>query len=219
MKICISCNIEKPICAFLRGKEICRACTRKAEKAAYVTRTHAFHGLMETLNPFKCPDKSGICLITKCIECNRLMHDYYTEELTQGSRGKRNFWGQYSHKARSNHPWFYKNSYPGIDISKVCIECADNLKKISEVKTCSLCGKLGSKQRISYRWVPGFTHNFMREEYENGTYELFNGNLCVGCWNRLKPMSRVFVGYIENCKLINELTREISHARKIANNG
>ena len=88
----------------------------------------------------------------------------------------------------------------------------------TRLEQCEFCGRLSTPKKVQYRsdmhgWVlSGVDGKITRiEKYSIGS-ELTT--LCMGCWNKFRPIAKAYKESQEITKLINQLKREISKCLK-----
>jgi hypothetical protein len=104
------------------------------------------------------------------------------------------FWGEYDEYARhcvmaevTGYWCYYKNGKPKYFLNY----------DVTWLKRCDRCGVLGGRRKIKYFYMLGYS------------------DLCVSCWNKLRPID-TGLRILNECKfLTRKLRREITAARKV----
>lgn len=81
----------------------------------------------------------------------------------------------------------------------------------SPLFVCELCEKLGPKKKIQYRNDCYLYEH--RDRYRSGT-----PLLCMGCWNKIRPLVKRIREAQENDKLIRKMKRELRELERERNN-
>lgn len=215
-QVCKCCGEEKLLRAFVcrslsRKKYdlICLECRDNKTLLQKLKKISKYFNTSETIDPTSCN------LISMCTECKKLMHDRATEvNLARPLR--------FAHVCRRARIATYGKP-------PVCTECAENLTKFCGITKCDWCGRLKNSRYVfdTSVWslepiakdVDGKrTSDFTYNEYMQFTNQLPK-KICIGCNNKFMAILKKEAACGEIDSLIRAITREIGHARKIANNG
>lgn len=218
-QICAWCNKEKLLGEFIcyslnraSYSPVCLECYHEKDRIKRLENIRKWLMASETVDPSSC------CLISTCPECNRLMHD----KRKQYSLAYQVKWGKIVRSAT------YHNNYHGE--YGACDECTKNLSNFCGIVKCDWCKKLKSSRYIFNAYMgdaepiildaEGKSLEGYRYELHKQMREIFPvEKICLSCNNRFMNLFRKERQCEEITKLIKQLTKEISHARKIANNG
>jgi hypothetical protein len=110
-------------------------------------------------------------------------------------------WHQYKRKDGKLGHWY---SVPGPEYS--------------QLNTCELCGRIGVSKKVQIRNdVYGWNL-----QHDNRGYVIGEGKsksmLCMGCWNKVRPLAYAFDTIVENRRILNKLKRDMANERKNQNN-
>lgn len=143
--------------------------------------------------------RGRVCPVDVCPRCKRYVYD--TQRVGAAIRAK---WGAIlSTPPRTNGSW--------LNESRLCGEC-------SRVRCCDLCGKEGTTSNIYSRtdvWAWNDPRRFSRKCA--GADWVQKNVLCMGCWNKVRAISRKEEEAEENRRFLNKLERVISNERKNQN--
>jgi hypothetical protein len=96
-----------------------------------------------------------------------------------------------------------KNGKPGLRVEMVPIDC-------TVIYYCDVCGKVGPKKKVQQRndvWGWNFDGP---KDYKTQSKSM----LCMGCWNKIRPLCVKQRKCDEMRTFINKLQRTISNERK-----
>ena len=136
------------------------------------------------------------CLIVKCGDCGRFVHDRKFEQLY--CRAK---WGESLQCNNRLVSITYRNGhhiYAGLS-NTTCEECLIRSNSFVPLYQCLCCGKLGSNRK-----VPDREHSSMYDFYEG---DCGRTRVCSKCWNKMRKVMDSFAEYSETKRFINRLLK------------